>query len=36
MLVSEFANEDLMGNKDKWFMFTEVQEKVIRDHVATR
>lgn len=36
IMLQEFANEDLMGNKDKWFMFTEVQEKVIRDHVATR
>lgn len=36
MFVSEVDTDDLMGNKDNWFMFTEDEEKVIEDHVATR
>jgi hypothetical protein len=33
MFVSEF---DTTGNNDKWFMFTEEEEKVIGDHLAPR
>ncbi|KAL6877571.1 hypothetical protein ACP4OV_012786 [Aristida adscensionis] len=34
ILCQEFG-DDLMGNKDKWLMFTEDEEKVIEEHIAT-
>jgi hypothetical protein len=36
MFVSELDSENIIGNKDKWFMFTEDEEKVIIDHVVRR
>lgn len=33
--MSEYG-DGLIGNKDKWFMFTEDEEKVIEEHIATR
>lgn len=36
MFVPEYGDDELMANKDKWFMFTEDEEKVIEEHVATR
>ncbi|KAL6646756.1 hypothetical protein ACP70R_015450 [Stipagrostis hirtigluma subsp. patula] len=35
ILCQEFG-DDLMGFKDKWFMFTEDEEKVIEEHISTR
>ncbi|XP_062218948.1 uncharacterized protein LOC133918871 [Phragmites australis] len=35
ILLQEYG-DGLMGNKDKWFMFTEDEEKVIEEHIATR
>ncbi|CAN6272533.1 unnamed protein product [Urochloa humidicola] len=35
ILLQEY-DEELMAKKDKWFMFTEDEEKVIEEHIATR
>ncbi|KAG0532889.1 hypothetical protein BDA96_04G144400 [Sorghum bicolor] len=35
ILLQEYGDDELMANKDKWFMFTEDEEKVIEEHVAT-
>jgi hypothetical protein len=32
--MSEYGDHELMANKDKWFMFTEDEEKVIEEHIA--
>jgi hypothetical protein len=34
--VSEYGDGELLANKDKWFMFTEDEEKVLEEHIATR
>ncbi|CAN6278436.1 unnamed protein product [Urochloa humidicola] len=36
ILLQEYGDEELMANKDNWFMFTEDEEKVIKEHIATR
>ncbi|WVZ76196.1 hypothetical protein U9M48_024186 [Paspalum notatum var. saurae] len=36
MLLQEYGDDELMANKDKWFIFTEDEEKAIEEHVATR
>jgi hypothetical protein len=36
MFISEYGGDELMANKDKWFMFTEDEEKIIEKHLATR
>ncbi|XP_051195238.1 uncharacterized protein [Lolium perenne] len=36
IMRQELDSENMMGNKDKWFMFTEDEEKVIVDHMAKR
>ncbi|CAN6231505.1 unnamed protein product [Urochloa humidicola] len=36
ILLQEYDDEELMAKKDKWFMFTEDEEKVIEEHIATR
>ncbi|WVZ76190.1 hypothetical protein U9M48_024181, partial [Paspalum notatum var. saurae] len=35
MLLQEYGDDELMANKDKWFIFTEDEEKAIEEHVAT-
>lgn len=35
-LLSEYCDAELSGSNDKWFMFTEDEEKVIREYIATR
>ncbi|RCV06225.1 hypothetical protein SEVIR_1G145200v4 [Setaria viridis] len=34
ILLQEYGDHELMANKDKWFMFTEDEEKVIEEHIA--
>ncbi|RLN08451.1 uncharacterized protein C2845_PM11G16960 [Panicum miliaceum] len=36
ILLQEYGDDELLANKDKWFMFTEDEEKVIEEHIATR
>ncbi|GJM91054.1 hypothetical protein PR202_ga07389 [Eleusine coracana subsp. coracana] len=36
IFLQEYGDAELIGNKDKWFMFTEDEEKVIEEYVATR
>lgn len=36
IMRQELDSQNIMGNQDKWFMFTEDEEKVIVDHVARR
>ncbi|CAM0145594.1 unnamed protein product [Urochloa decumbens] len=36
ILLQEYGDEELMANKDNWFMFTEDEEKVIEEHIAKR
>ncbi|KAM0930551.1 hypothetical protein ACQ4PT_000870 [Festuca glaucescens] len=36
IMRQELDSENMMGNKDKWFMFTEDEEKVIVDHMVKR
>ncbi|TVU32256.1 hypothetical protein EJB05_23980, partial [Eragrostis curvula] len=36
ILLQEYGDAELTGNKEKWFMFTEEEEKVIEEHIATR
>nr|CAB3482290.1 unnamed protein product [Digitaria exilis] len=36
ILVQEYADDEFMANKDKWFVFTEDEEKVIEEYIATR
>jgi len=36
ILLQEYGDGELLANKDKWFMFTEDEEKVIEEHIATR
>lgn len=36
MFMSEFDKEATMKNQDKWFMFSEDEQKVVENHVTTR
>jgi hypothetical protein len=36
ILLQEYGDDELLANKDKWFMFTEDEEKVIEEHIARR
>jgi len=36
MFMSEYGDDELLANKDKWFMFTEDEEKLIEEYIATR
>lgn len=36
ILRQEFDNEATMKNQDKWFMFSEDEQKVVENHVTTR
>ncbi|KAL5230726.1 hypothetical protein ABZP36_029502 [Zizania latifolia] len=36
MMLQEVDTDDLMGNKDKWFMLNEDEEKIVEDYVSTR
>ncbi|KAG2657957.1 uncharacterized protein LOC120698880 isoform X4 [Panicum virgatum] len=36
ILLQEYGDGELLANKDKWFMFTEDEEKVLEEHIATR
>ncbi|CAM0956384.1 unnamed protein product [Alopecurus aequalis] len=36
IMRQEFDSQNVVGHKDKWFMFTEDEEKLIVDHVARR
>ncbi|KAM0824845.1 hypothetical protein ACQ4PT_069938 [Festuca glaucescens] len=36
IMRQEFDDENTVKNKDKWFMFTEVEQKIIKDHLAKR
>ncbi|OEL35470.1 Cell division cycle-associated 7-like protein [Dichanthelium oligosanthes] len=35
ILLQEHGHDELLANKDKWFMFTEDEEKAIEEHIAT-
>lgn len=35
-IMLEYADDEFMANKDKWFVFTEDEEKVIEEYIATR
>jgi hypothetical protein len=35
-LLSEYGDVEAIGNNEKWFMFTEDEEKVIEEYIATR
>jgi hypothetical protein len=35
-LLSEYGDAELIGNKEKWFMFNEDEEKVIEEYKSTR
>ncbi|KAM0896926.1 hypothetical protein ACQ4PT_022913 [Festuca glaucescens] len=34
IMRQEFDDENTVKNKDKWFMFTEEEQKIIKDHLA--
>jgi hypothetical protein len=34
-LLSDYGDADVIGNKEKWFMFTEIK-RVIEEYIATR
>jgi len=36
ILLQEYGDDELLANKDKWFMFTEDEEKLIEEYIATR
>uniref|UniRef100_A0ACD5V968 Uncharacterized protein n=2 Tax=Avena sativa TaxID=4498 RepID=A0ACD5V968_AVESA len=36
IMRQEFDDENTVNNNDKWFMFTEEEQKVIEDHLAKR
>ena len=36
MFISEFDDENNVKNKDKWFMFTEDEQKLMEDYVTKR
>jgi hypothetical protein len=36
MFITEFADENTLKNKDKWFMFPQDQQKVIEDKLSKR
>jgi hypothetical protein len=36
MFMSEFDDENIVKNNDKWFMFTDEEQKIIKDHLAKR
>jgi hypothetical protein len=36
MFMSEFDDENTVKNNDKWFMFTDEEQKIIKDHLAKR
>jgi hypothetical protein len=36
MFMSEFDDENTVNNNDKWFMFTDEEQEIIKDHFGKR
>jgi TRAP-type C4-dicarboxylate transport system substrate-binding protein len=36
MFISEFDYENTVMNKDKWFMFTDEEQEIVKDHFGKR
>jgi hypothetical protein len=36
MMLQEVDADDLMGNKDKWFMLNEDEKKIVENYLSTR
>jgi hypothetical protein len=34
--MSEFDDENTVKNNDKWFMFTDEEQEIIKDHFGKR